>query len=186
MNQFSIDYPEYHIAGLLQKEFPKQSNFSMSIPLSRQQKYYDLLLHNGNNKKCLTFQVKSSRTYIFADADTSVHYNYYAWLNNFKTANNFSDYYFIFISFPLFDTKTFRPKTAFGTKILVFDNNEMSTLLANINRTKKGHPDKFFSFGFNIGDNRIFGERGFPKSPRKEFTDNLYENKIAGIKRTIE
>ena len=62
MNQFSIDYPEYHIAGLLQKEFPKQSNYSMSIPLSRQQKYYDLLLHNGNNKRCLTIQVKSSRT----------------------------------------------------------------------------------------------------------------------------
>ncbi|MCO5289638.1 MAG: hypothetical protein M9940_09485 [Bacteroidetes bacterium] len=185
MNQFSIDYPEYHIAGLLQKDFPKQDNYSVSIPLSRQQKHYDLLLLNGNKKKFLTIQVKSSRTYINTDADTSVDFNYYAWLNSFKTVDNYSDYYFIFISFPIFDTKTFRPRTAFGTKILVFDSKEMSTLLTNIKRTKKGTPDKFFSFAFNIEENRIFGDRGFNKNPRIEFTDKLYENKLQTIKNSI-
>lgn len=110
MNKFSIEYPEYNIAGLLQDDFSKTNNFSVSIPLSRQQKYYDLLLHNANNKKCLAIQVKSSRTYINTNTtDNPNDYNYYAWLNNFQ-ANTFSDFYFIFISYPLFDTTTFSPR----------------------------------------------------------------------------
>jgi hypothetical protein len=129
----------------------------------------------------LTIQVKSSRTYIFPNADTTKNFHYYAWLNNFNVVGNYSDYYFIFISFPSFDTKTFRPKTGFGTNILVFDNYEMSTLLNNIKKTKSGTADKFFSFCFNIGDDKIFGERGFIKNPRAEFTKNLYENKISSI-----
>jgi hypothetical protein len=185
MNHFSIDYPEYHIAGLLQKEFPKGDNFSINIPLSRQQKHYDLLLFNGENKKCLALQVKSSRTYVSPEADTLTHYNYYAWLNNFNIEKNYSDFYFIFISYPLFDEKTFRPKTAFGTKILVFDKAEMTDLLTNISKTKKGVPDRFFSFGFNFGDPRIFGERGFVRTPPTEFTAYLYENKIQAIRNAI-
>jgi len=94
MNQFSIEYPEYHIAKLLQKEFPKKNNYSVSIPLSRQQKYYDLLLYNTNNRKCLTIQVKSSRTYI-KEKSPKHRFNYYAWLNNFKKTNPFTDYYFL-------------------------------------------------------------------------------------------
>jgi hypothetical protein len=69
MNKFSIEYPEFHIAGQLQKDFPRSENFSVSIPLSRQQKYYDLLLHSSNNRKSLTIQVKSSRTYINTNID---------------------------------------------------------------------------------------------------------------------
>ena len=44
--------------------------------MSRQQKYYDLLLHNANNKKCITIQVKSSRTYLKAEkSGTKEEYN---------------------------------------------------------------------------------------------------------------
>jgi hypothetical protein len=185
VNKFSIEYPEYHIAGLIQDDFPKANNFSVSIPLSRQQKYYDLLLHNANNKKCLAIQVKSSRTYVNTDTTDDLNdYNYYAWLNNFQV-NTYSDYYFIFISFPLFDTTTFRPKTALGTKILVFDTNEMTNLLANIRNTKSGNPDKFFGFGFNMNEDKIFGTRGFNINPRQEFTNNLYENKIDQIRQGL-
>ncbi len=185
MNHFSIDYSEYHIAGLLQNDFKKLDNFSINIPMSRQQKHYDLLLFNGNNGKCLTIQVKSSRTYIFPSADTESKFHYYAWLNSFNIDNNYSDFYFIFISFPSFDIKTFRPKTGFGTNVLVFDKDEMKFLLNNIKKTKKGTIDKFFSFCFNIGDTRVFGDRGFSVNPRKEFTSDLYQNKIASIKSKI-
>ncbi len=83
MNKFSIEHPEYQIAGQLQDDSPKTNNFSVSIPLSRQQKYYDLFLHNTNNKKCLAIQVKSSRTYVNTDTTDDLNdYNYYAWLNN--------------------------------------------------------------------------------------------------------
>ena len=65
MSTFTIPFPEYDIADILQRKFPKKENFSVSIPLSRQQKFYDLLLVNGKNKKILTIQVKSSRTFFF-------------------------------------------------------------------------------------------------------------------------
>lgn len=183
MNKFSIEYPEYHIAGLLQDDFKKADNFSVSIPLSRQQKYYDLLLYNANNKKCLTIQVKSSRTYIKTDKiDDLNDYNYYAWLNNFQVSPH-SDFYFIFISYPVFNSKIFNSRIDFGSKILVFDNKEITTLLENI-KTKKGTPDKFFGFGFNIDDNKVFGTRGF--SVKQEFTNNLYETKLEQIKQNIQ
>ena len=187
MNKFSIDYPEYHIAGHLQTDFSKTSNYSISIPLSRQQKYYDLLLHNGNNRKCLALQVKSSRTYVNTEINETnlTDYNYYAWLNNFQNTNQFTDFYFIFISYPLFDTMTFRPKAASGVKILVFDNNEMTNLLANIKLTRSGNSDKFFGFGFNMDDNRIWGTRGFNQNPRQEFTSNLYKNKVADLRQAL-
>lgn len=183
MNIFSIQYPEYHIAITLQKNFPKKDGFSVCIPLSRQQKYFDLLLYNANNKKCLAIQVKSSRAHLNKNASGSNYY-YTAWLKNFPY-NSYSDFYFIFIPFPLFDTKTFRPRAGLGIHILVFDKNEMQTLLSNIKTTKKGTPDKFFYFGFNINDNRIFGTRGFV-NPGQEFTSNHYRNKLNQIKQAIQ
>ncbi len=187
MNKFSIDYPEYHIAGQLQLHFPRTGNYSVSIPMSRQQKYYDLLLYNGNNKKCLTVQVKSSRTYVKTNIEDGnlTDYNYYAWLNNFQRTNVFTDFYFIFISYPLFDKQTFRPRTASGVKILVFDNSEMSNLFASIRPTRSGSQDRFFGFGFNIDDDRIWGTRGFNQSPKQEFTGNLYEIKVTALRQAI-
>jgi hypothetical protein len=96
MNNFSIDYPEYYIAGHLQTDFSRADNYSVSIPLSRQQKYYDLLLHSSQSRKCLTIQVKSSRSYLKTEIDDKT-YHYNAWLTNFKTTNPFTDFYFIFI-----------------------------------------------------------------------------------------
>ena len=178
MNNFSIQYPAYHIAGILQNDFPKRDDFSVSIPLSRQRKYYDLLLHKADSKKCLAIQVESSRTYVNTNAADS-DYHYTAWLNNFPH-NSYSGFYLIFIPFPLFDSNTFRRRAGQGLHILVFDTNEMQTLLSNIKITKKGTPDKFFYFGFNINDNRIFGTRGFENSGQ-EFTSNLYPNKLNQI-----
>lgn len=177
MNRFSIEYPEYHIAEKLQKIFPKNGNYSVSIPMSRQQKYYDLLLLNANNKRCITIQVKSSRTYI----ETKKEYNYYAWLNTFGV-NEFTDLYFIYISYPKFDEVTFSPKADLGTKILVFRQDEMKEIIQTI-KTKSGKPDKFFGFGFNIKDDGIFGTRGF--DTKEDFSEYIFNNRIMFIKDII-
>lgn len=181
MNKFTIEYSEYHIAGLIQEHFPKQSNFSVSIPLTRQQKYYDLLIYSAETKKSLTIQVKSSRTYIHNIKEKKEgKYDYYAWLNNFKISE-YSDYYFIFISYPIFDRKTFRPKTNYGIKILVFDKVEMEDLLSNV-KTKKGTQDRFFGFGFNMEEEKVFGTRGFSHMSKMDVTKNLFENKVKSLK----
>lgn len=170
MNRFSIEYPEYHIAEELQKIFPKKDNYAICIPMSRQQKYYDLLLHNANNKRCITIQVKSSRTYL----ENKKEYNFYAWLNTFEV-NEFSDLYFIYTSYPQFDEVTFSPKADFKTKILVFKQDEMKEIIQTI-KTKSGKPDMFFGFGFNIKDDGIFGTRGF--DTKKDFSDYIFNNRI--------
>jgi hypothetical protein len=175
MNNFSIPYPEYHIAGLLQNQFPKEKNFTVFIPMSRQQKHMDLLLYNLENKKSATIQVKSSRTYITTMPLNPNQYNYTTWLGNFDPSDCV-DFYVYYIPYPLFDAKTYMPKAKQGLHVLVFDKVEMKMLLAHIKKTKTGKQDRFFYFGFNLHENRIFSARGFEKSGQ-EFTKNLLSNR---------
>lgn len=184
MNEFSIDYPEYHIAGILQNDFKKSDHYSVSVPLSRQQKYYDLLLHNAANKKTLAIQVKSSRTYINNNPTKPTDYNYTAWLNAF-TSSPFCDFYFIYIPFPLFDMETYRPKATQALHLLVFSEEEMINILSTRKLTKSGKQDKFLYFSFNIGAPDIYGTRGF-ETMGTNFTPNLYLNKLSEIKKLIE
>lgn len=176
MNKFSIDYPEYHIAGILQNDFKKNSNFSVSVPLSRQQKHYDLLLYNGINKKVLAIQVKSSRAFVNNNPKKPTDFNYTAWVNAFKTDPS-CDYYFIYIPFPLFDLHTFRPKAAQALHLLVFNYKEMEEIISNRRLTRTGKPDQFLYFSFNIGSSEIFGTRGFQVSGIN-LTQNLYLTKL--------
>jgi len=181
MSTFSIQFPEYDIANILQKEFPKKDNFSVAIPLSRQQKFYDLLLINGKTKKLVTIQVKSSRTYLGSPKDD---YQYYSWLNHFRIEDNYSDFYFIYMTFPLFD-KNFTPRAKWDRKILVFNQKEMSQLLSNI-KTQGGKQERFFSFGFNATDAEICGERGFSHFDKKNFSENLLGNKMGEIQAKLK
>jgi hypothetical protein len=180
MSTFSIPFPEYDIANILQKEFPKRDNFSVAIPLSRQQKFYDLLLVNGESKKSLTIQVKSSRTYLGREKDE---YQYYSWLNYFDIKDNYSDFYFIYMTYPLFD-KNFTPRAKWDRKILVFNQKEMINLLANV-KTKAGKQERFFSFGFNSDNDKIYGARGFAHLDREEFSKNLLESKLDEVKNKL-
>ena len=178
MSTFSIPFPEYDIADILQKKFPKKENFSVAIPMSRQQKFYDLLLVKGESKRSVTIQVKSSRTWLANDKDD---FQFASWLNHFGIKNNYSDFYFIYMTYPLFD-ENFKPKAKWDRKILVFNQKEMVKILDNV-KTKSGKPEKFFSFGFNADGKKITGERGFSHLPKKNFAKNLLENKLDEIRK---
>jgi len=185
MNRFSIEYPEFHISNTLSEYFKKKDDFSISIPLNRQQKHYDLLLFKADNKKCMTIQVKSSRTWMnFKKKKRSkkTQYNFESWIQNFSNkyghVSDLVDYFFIFITYPEFDTETFRPKTKFNVKTLVFKNSEMNSLFQNIKRTKSGNPERFFGFGFNIAQTSIYGSRGLDHLPNIDYTNHLFENRI--------
>jgi len=178
MSTFTIPFPEYDIANILQKKFLKKDNFSIAIPLSRQQKLYDLLLVNGKSKKSVTIQVKSSRTWLGLEKDE---YQYYSWFNYFDIKDNYSDFYFLYMTYPLFD-KNFHPRAKWDRKMLVFNQKEMVKLLNNI-RTKDGKQERFFSFGFNAVGRKIYGVRGFNHFSNREFSRNLLENKLNEIRR---
>lgn len=180
MSTFTIPFPEYDIANILQKEFPKKDNFSVAIPLSRQQKFYDLLLINGASKKSVTIQVKSSRTWPGTKKDG---YQFYSWLNYFNIKDNYSDFYFIYMTYPVLD-KNLRPGAKWERKILVFNQKEMVKILENV-KTKAGKPEKFFSFGFNVTNGNIRGARGFSHLKPQDFSKNLLENKLPELRKRL-
>jgi len=176
MSTFTIQFPEYDIANILQEKFSKKENFSVAIPISRQQKFYDLLLINGVSKKSVTIQVKSSRTW---PRTKNQEYQFYSWLNFFDIKNNYSDFYFVYMTYPLMN-KNFKPRAKWERKILVFNQMEMAKLLGSV-KTKAGKQERFFSFGFNVTDSKIFGARGFRHLEEQEFSQNLLENKLNEI-----
>lgn len=180
MSTFTIPFPEYDIANILQKEFQKKDNFSVAIPLSRQQKFYDLLLINGKSKKSLTIQVKSSRTW---PATKNSEFHFYSWLNYFEIKDNYSDFYFIYMTYPALD-KDLRPGAKWERKILVFNQKEMVKVLNNV-KTKAGKQERFFSFGFNASDSKIYGVRGFSHLKKQDFAKNLIENKLPELRKKL-
>ncbi len=180
MSTFTIPFPEYDIANILQKEFAKKDSFSVAIPLSRQQKFYDLLLVNGQTKKSVTIQVKSSRTWLGLGKQE---YQHYSWLNHFDIKDNYSDFYFVYMTYPLLD-KNFHPGAKWDRKILVFNQKEMLELLGNV-KTKAGKQGRFFGFGFNNRDNEIYSTLGFSHLGLQNFSKNLLKNKLAEIKKKL-
>jgi hypothetical protein len=61
----------------------------------------------------------------------------------------------------------------------------MQAILDEIKTKRKGTPETFFGFGFNINSNKIFGTRGFVSATPREFTNNLLENKLTQLKKHI-
>ena len=179
MSNFSIPFPEYDIADILQKEFPKKENFSVSIPFSRQQKFYDLLLIKGGIKHYIAIQVKSSRTWHSRGKTEPL--EYYSLFNSFDIKENYSDYYFIYMTYPVL-SKAFNPSAKWDKKILVFNYKEMLEILDNV-KTVKGTRENRFSFGFNVlSNNTIEGARGFLYFKDKDFSKYLLDNKLKEIR----
>ncbi len=87
---FTLNYPELLVASYLQKHFPSGSGFSVHLPLSAQQKGYDLALmqRTPTGAKVITFQVKSSRTFTgspgIAPRSGMRNFRHYMWLKAFK------------------------------------------------------------------------------------------------------
>ena len=59
---FTLEYSEFEFADLLTKSFDKD-DYSVVIPASRQQKYFDVAFLNVKSREAKTFQLKSSRSY---------------------------------------------------------------------------------------------------------------------------
>lgn len=175
MSTFTLPYAEYDIANLLQNTFKKKDGFSVSIPLSRQQKGFDLLLVNEKNKKLITIQVKSSRVYL-GDEDE---FEFYSWFHTFDIKDNVSDFYFLYMPYQF-------PNTTKGwkRKIVVFNAKEMKYILENV-KTKKGASDKFFSLGFNDEGGVIGGARGFALFKKKDYSGNLFEKMVGEVGKAL-
>jgi len=189
---FTLSYPEYTVAITFQNYFKKGDGYSVHIPLSRQQKGIDLLLYNQNTKKAVSLQIKSSRTWYQKPPrwkKAKERFQYAAWFRNFRYEKGIADFYALFILYPKEQfgkkrlDKAKRQKKWWNSKVLIFNDSEMHTLLRKI-KTKEGKAESFFYVGFNENTNDIFITRGFPNP--LQCKDKLLENKIREIKRRLK
>jgi hypothetical protein len=86
------------------------------------------------------------------------------------------------MTYPHLD-KQFRPRGDWKTKILVFTQSEMKTILASI-KTKSGKKGGFFSFGFN-DTGKVCLARSSPEMTGADFSKNLLENKLEEIRKRL-
>ena len=180
---FTLPYSEFEVINIIQKHFKKKDGFSVYIPTSRQQKGVDFIVHNCLNNKILRFQVKSSRYYFNEPCEKNgelkiPEFKYSLWFRNFidKFNKSICDYYVLFGLYPVYSTKNNIKSDFWKTILLCYSSNEMYELLNKIKTVRELKPDRFFSFGFNNG-NEIFNVRGFIKN--QDASKHLLKNKIS-------
>ena len=182
---FTLPYSEYAVVDLFAKLLPKKDGFSIYVPVSRQEKGVDFLVHNSHHNKSLRFQVKSSRSYVNSDKCSldKGNFKYTLWFNNF--VNRYSakeaDYYILFGLYPNYsvDTRIAAKNTFWCPIILCFPDCQMETLLTSVLTKKEKKPDRFFYIGFDTPD-CVYGTRGFPNN-RRNLSDYLLDKQAPGI-----
>ena len=168
---FTLPYSEYMVINHMQKIFKKGDGYSIYMPVSRQQKGVDFILHNSRNNKILRFQVKSSRAYIDdpkilknGKIKTS-EFKYYLWLSNFVEKYNpgNADYYIIYGLFPVYKGKINEKNKCWKSLYLCYKEQEMFGFLERV-VSKENKIQPYFSYGFN-NDKQIFSNVVQMKKP---------------------
>jgi len=188
---FNLPYSEFEVINVVQRFLKKSEGYSVYVPVSRQQKGIDFIVHNFKTNIILRFQVKSSRTYIHEAKELKngkiklPKYKYNLWLNNFieKYEKGHCDYYVLFGLYPVYSPKKNIKDKFWKSILLCYNENEMFELLEKIKTKKEERTDRFFSYGFNSGD-EIFNERGLKKDIKA--SDYLFKNKIVQIKAVLD
>ena len=178
---FTLPYSEFAVAELFGKEFKKKDSYSVLVPVSRTEKGFDLVLarrFRGSNR-CLTFQVKSSRTYAGTQPkrkSTAERYRFYTWFNRFVVPQQ-ADFVVLFGLYPADDgTGRKHGHTWWRSLVLVFTREEMESFLRRIKTKRTGTPERMFSFGFN-DSRRVFLTRGNAAGEYPEYSEHLFKHK---------
>ena len=170
MRQIVIDFGE-HVAAetlveMLNKNKTKYKEYSVFVPLSRQQKGIDLILYKNGSPKIATIQVKYSRSY--AGSKPKGHIR-----TNFLTYNTFSindeakaDFYLILGNY-LATEEQFDYNKGFALNmvdykliVLLYTYEEMKEELSKVRQVKTEKQDSRFSYRFR-DEQDIEMDRGF-------------------------
>lgn len=151
---FTLNYPELLIAERLQTLFPKADGYSTLIPLSSQQKGYDIALMHRTDRgtKVATFQVKSSKTYEgtpgIAPRSNLRTFAHYMWLNRFAVPRE-ADFFLLLGLYATNPTSLKSSTNLWQSHILLFTHAEMTSLMGSVRQKKTSKPDNYFGFGFD-------------------------------------
>ena len=193
-----LPYSEFAVVEELSRDL-KKDKFSAFVPLSRQQRSVDFLIHNQVTKKCARFQVKASRSF---EVNSKGPYEYNLLFKNFieKCSEGACDFYCLFGLYPDYDNSkritdgckqkmsTTDTKRVWRRLVLCFPARDMEKFLQNV-KTKNdpNKPDKFFYISLGgIGPKQpsiVHATRGFnPARPVSEF---LLASKIGEIEKFL-
>lgn len=180
---FTLPYSEYEVANELAQHFKKSKGYSILLPVSRQQKGFDLVLYNSKTKKSLRIQVKSSRTYSGNEPKKKTEnekFKYYTWFNKFHVKKGISDYYILFGLYSKEVKKGIKldhsrkPKKWYSFIILALKEKEITNLFKGVKHS--------FGFGFNSED-RIILTR---PATHKNITKHSLSDKVSLMKRSLQ
>jgi hypothetical protein len=177
---FTLPYSEYDVINIMSKLLGKSEGYFAYIPVSRQQKGVDFIIHSEKSNKYLKVQVKSSRSYIKNNI-------FFFWFNNFvdKYKDGNADLYILYGLYPSLNNqdKVNSKQKAWSSFILCFSEKEMNDFLNKVKNKKTDTPNKFFGIQFE-DQNRITTERGF--NIEQDLSKHLLSNYIKNIKEMLK
>jgi hypothetical protein len=181
---FAIPYSEFAVAEELCRYLKKEQGFSAYLPMSRQQKGVDFLIHLQTTNKYARFQVKASRSYEGFKNDP---HQYNLWFNNFieKYAEGLCDFYCLFGLYSNYaiSRRITGKKDIWHPLILCLSDCEMKAFLQSVKTKKEPRkPDRFFGIGFDE-PSKVFATRGF--DPNKNISDLLLGSKVNDIRKFL-
>jgi hypothetical protein len=184
-NIITLPYSEYSVINKL-NSLLKRKNCSIYIPVSRQQKGIDFIIHKNGTKNIARIQVKASRTY---KGKQNSEYLYYLWFLNFikKYKKNTADFYIIYGAYcePNTRKRITSKKKIWNDLFLCFTDKEMYSFLKGIKMRTSNKPDKFFGIGFN-SSNDIYLSRGFHYLKNKNISKYILDNRIKDILKLLK
>lgn len=183
---FTLQWPEAILADRLQELLPKAQGYSVLIPLSRQEKGFDLAiikrLRSGKSNT-ITLQVKASRTYRqeLPKREATRRFHFETWFNRFEVPPEADFFLLCGIYAPDVTRTSTVNQRWYKDCTLLFTASEMKRFIASC-RTVSGTPDKMFGFGFDENPTQIIQTRGDQKRRGLDFSEFLLEKRIQLIK----
>ena len=185
---FVLQWPEFLLANRLLKLLPRSQGYSVMIPVSRQEKGFDLAIikkHPSGLPRVATIQIKASRSYDQKPPKrkTTKRHRFATWFNRFtvpKEAN-------FFLLFGLYAPDSGRTKRVgrgwYKDCTLLFTQEEMKDFMASC-RTRAGKPDPMFGFGFD-DESKVVQTRGDKDRRSKDFTRYALPRRISLLKKAL-
>ena len=182
---FIFYWPEFLLANRLQKLLPKSQEYSVLIPVSRQEKGFDLAIikkYPRRPSRVATIQIKSSRAYaqVAPKRKSTQRFRFHTWFNRFKVPRE-ADFFLLFGLYAPDSGKTKRVgRHWYRDCTLLFTQQEMRDFMT-ICRTRAGKPDRMFGFGFD-DENGVFQTRGDKDRGLKDYTGFSLSRRVSLLK----
>lgn len=182
---FTLNYPEFLVAEFLQAHFPTTKGNSILIPLSAQQKGYDLAVMRRTSKgtKVATFQVKSSRTFPgpsgLAPRTRMREFAHNMWLKRFDVPSE-ADFFVLIGQFASSPSSQKTTAKLWQSHLLLFTHSEMTNFMSSVRQKNANRPNSHFGFGFDT-PKEAFWTRGHAHPQHPDYSHHILAKRLSVI-----